>query len=137
LRVWVQDVKYQFAMALRAVGVALAAVGFASVLGSEAQQDADIRSYALVGTIIVVLVVAQWLTRLPPSATLVEVLRPFERDIVFVARERAGPDTEQLELLIARITALAAVRIRQGVNPPGDHRGWLRALLRLAESDQT
>jgi hypothetical protein len=123
-------------MAMRAVGVALAAVAFASVLGSEAQQNGDIRSYAQVATAVVAIVVVQWLTRLPPSATLVELLRPFERDIVTVARELAGGDSERLELLIARLIALAAVRIRQGVNPPADRRGWLRALSRLAETDE-
>jgi hypothetical protein len=124
-------------MALRAVGVALATVAFASVLGSEAQQNADIRAYAQVGAVVLAVLVVQWLTRLPPSATLVELLRPFERDIVAVAREQAGSDAEELRLLIARVTALAAVRIRQGVNPPGDRRGWLRALLNLAEADET
>ena len=136
MRVWVEDVRYHLAMAMRAVGVALAAVAFASVLGSEAQQNADIRSYAQVATVIVVLMVVHWLTRLPPSATLVDVLRPFERDIVTVARERAGQDPEHLRLLIARITALAAVRIRQGANPPGDRRGWLRAISAAAEDDR-
>jgi hypothetical protein len=136
MRVWVEDLKFHMAMALRAVGVALAVVAFASVLGSEAQQSSDIRSYAQVGAAIVTLLVVQLLTFLPPSATVAELLRPFERDIVAVAREGARGDSDRIDLLIARITALATVRIRQGANLPRDRRAWLRGLLRLAEADE-
>src|SRR5205085_8810559 len=64
VRVWVEDLKYHLAVAMRAVGVALAAVAFASALGSEAQQNADIRSYLQVATMVVAVLVAQWLTNL-------------------------------------------------------------------------
>lgn len=137
MRLWIEDLKYHLAMALRAVGVGLLAVAWASALGSEAQQNADVRSYTEVASAIVGVLVVQWLTFLPPSFRVVEVLQAFERDIVSVARERARGDAELLHLYIARITALATVRIRQGVDPPRDRRAWLRALSRLAELDET
>jgi hypothetical protein len=137
VRVWVEDVRYDLAMALRAVGVGIVAVAWASALGSEAQQSSDIRSYAEVAAIVVSVLIVQLLTWLPPSATVRDLLKPMERDIVAVARERAYGDAELLQLYIARITAMATVRIRQGANVPRDRRAWLRGLLRLAELDET
>ena len=136
MRVWVEDVRFDFAMALRAVGVGIAAVAWASALASEAQQVSDIRSYAQVAAVIVSVLVVHWLTWLPPSATVRDLLKPMERDIVSIAREHSGGDAELQLLYIARITAMAAVRIRQGANVPRDRRAWLRALLRLTEIDE-
>jgi hypothetical protein len=76
--------------------------------------------------------ICQWFTGLPPSATIVGLLRPFERDLIAVAREQAAGDAERLEMLVTRIATLAAVRIRRGGTVPHDHRAWLRTLARLA-----
>jgi hypothetical protein len=135
MRLWVEDFKYQLAMALRVVGVGLAAVAWASVLGSEFQLGPDARTMAQVGAAIVAVLVAQLLAGQPPSATIVDVLRPFERDILAVARERAHGDPDQAEFVAARIASLAAVRIRRGADLPRDRRAWLRALARLAGDD--
>ena len=132
MQIWVEDLKYHFAMALRAVGIGLGAVAWASVLGSEAQQPADIRAYAQVGAAIVSVCIVQWLTALPPSATVVGLLRPLERDIAAAAREQTGAEPARSELLRARIVALAAMRIRRSANLPRDRRAWLRALASLA-----
>jgi hypothetical protein len=132
MRVWLEDLKFQLAVAMRAAGIGLAAVTWASVLVSQSQQNADVRAFALVASSIVSVAICQWFTELPPSATIVGLLRPFERDIISAARERAGGDPERLELLVTRIVTLAAVRIRRGGNPPRYHRAWLRPLARLA-----
>ena len=132
MRIWVEDLKYDLAMALRAVGIGLSAVAWASVLGSEAQQSADVRAYLQVGAAVLSVCVVQWLTALPPSANVVDVLRLFQRDILAVARQRAAGDAEQTEVLAARISDLAAERIRRGSNVPRDRRAWLRLLARLA-----
>lgn len=132
MRIWLEDLKYDLAMALRAVGIGLAAVAWASVLGSEAQQSADVRAYAQVGAAVLSVCIVQWLTALPPSAKLVDLLRPFERDVLAVARERSGGDAERMQALATRITDLAAGRIRGGANVPRDRRAWLRLLARLA-----
>jgi hypothetical protein len=135
MRVWVEDLTFQLARALRVVGIGLAAVAWASVIGSEAQQTAtaDTRAYAQVAAAIVAVIVAQWFTGLPPSANAVDLIRPFERDIVAAARDRAGGDVERMQMLAARIATLAVVRIRRGANLPRDRRAWLRALAHLAE----
>ena len=133
MTIWVEDLKYHLAMALRAVGIGLTAVAWASVLGSEAQQTADVRAYAQVGAAVLSVVIVQWLTALPPSTSVAELLRPFERDILFVARERADGDGERAQALAGQITALAAARIRRGGNLPRDRRAWLRALAQLVE----
>jgi hypothetical protein len=133
VRVWVEDLKFHFAHALRAAGIGLAAVAWASALSSEAQQNVDVRTAVQVASAIVGVCISQWFTGLPPSATLVDLLQPFERDILAVAREQARGDAQRMEFLIARIATLAAVRIRRGANVPvRDRRAWLRALGRLA-----
>jgi hypothetical protein len=132
VRIWLEDLKYDLAMALRAVGIGLGAVAWASVLGSEAQQSADVRAYAQVGAAVLSVCIVQWLTALPPSANLVDLLRPLEREVLAVARERSGGDAERAEALARRITDLAAERIRGGANVPRDRRAWLRVLARLA-----
>jgi hypothetical protein len=132
VRVWVEDVQFQLARALRTVGIALGAVAWTSVLASQAQQNSDVRAYAVVAAAIVGVLAGQWFNRLPPSATVVELLRPFERDIITAARDRAGDDPERLQFLAARIATLAAVRIRRGGTVPRDRRAWFRTLARLA-----
>jgi hypothetical protein len=117
---------------MRASGVGLAAVAWVSVLGSEAQQSETVRAYAQVAAAIVGVCVSQWFTRLPPSATTVDVLRPFERDILAAAREHARGDDERVYFLTARIAMLATVRLRRGGNLPSDRRAWFRSLARLA-----
>jgi hypothetical protein len=134
LRVWVDDLTFQLARAFRAVGIGLAAVAWASALGSEAQQNAEIRAYAQVAAAIVGVLLAQWFSRLPPSAAPVDVLRPLERDIAAVAREQARGDATRVAFLIARITAVATDRIQRGARVPSrERRAWLRALGRLAD----
>jgi hypothetical protein len=135
MRLWVEDFKYQLAMALRVVGIGLAAVAWASVIGSELQLGADARTIAQVGAAIAAVFVAQLLAGQPPSASVVDVLRPFERDILAVARERGHGDPGRADFLAARIAALATVRIRRGADLPRDRRAWLRALGRLAGDD--
>src|SRR5207249_1226858 len=122
MRLWIDDINFHLARAIRALGIGLAAVAWVSVLISEAQQNVDVRSYGLVVGATLGVVIAQWFTGLPPSASVVDVLRPFERDILAAARERAGGDVERTEFLIARIAALAAVRIRRGGGVPRDRR---------------
>jgi hypothetical protein len=90
---------------------------------------------AQVGAAIVAVCVAQLFTGQPPSATIVDLLRPFERDILAVAKERAHGDPELADFFAARIAALAAVRTRRGADLPRDRRAWLRALARLAGDD--
>ena len=137
MRVWLEDFKYHSAMALRAVGVAIAVLASTSALVSEAQQSSDVRTYAAVAAAGLGLLVVHLLTRLPPSATVVDLLRPFERDIVAVAREEATGDDEDDELrTIARIVAQAVIRIRHGGTLPADRRAWLRTLLHSTEPDE-
>src|SRR5918911_4562626 len=131
--VWVEDLKFHFGAALRAAGIGLAAVAWASVLGSEAQQNADIRSYAQVAAAVISVCIAQVLTGLPPSANLPRLLREFERDIVAVVREQARADADRREILAARVNALAAERIRHGINVPRERRHWFRLLARLGD----
>jgi len=135
MRVWVEDLSFQLARALRVVGIGLAAVAWASVIGSEAQQAAETRAFAQVAAAIVAVLVTQWFAGLPPSATGVDLIRPFERDILAAARDRAGGDVERMNMLAARIAMLAVVRLRRGGNLPSDRRAWFRALARLAGED--
>jgi len=135
MRIWVEDFTFHLARALRVVGIALAAVAWASVIGSEAQQPADTRAYAQVAAAILAVVIAHWFTGLPPSASGVDLIRPFERDILTAARDRAGGDPQQMHMLVARIAMLAVVRIRRGGSLPSDRRAWFRALARLAGDD--
>jgi hypothetical protein len=133
MRIWVDDFKHHLSLALRAVGVGLGAVAWASVLGSEGQLSTDLRAYAQVGAAVLSVCIAQWRTALPPSANPGELLRPLERDILTIARQRAGGDPAQAKLLAARITDLAAERINRGATMPRDRRAWLRALAQLAD----
>jgi len=132
VRVWVEDVKFAVARALRSAGIGLAAVAWASALGSELQQSADLRTLSQVAAAVIGVAVSQWFTRLPPSATIVDLLRPFERDLLAVAREQARGDAERTQFLAARISMLAAVGLRRGGNLPSDRRAWFRSLARLA-----
>jgi hypothetical protein len=136
---WLEDLKFHFARALRAVGLGLAAVAWASALSSEAQQSADARTVVQVAAAIAGVCVSQWFTGLPPSATGVDLLQPFERDIRAVAREQARGNPEHMQFLLARITAIATFRIRGGARlPAGARRDWVRALGRLVDhSDET
>jgi hypothetical protein len=124
-------------MALRAVGVGLIAVAWASALTSEAQQVTDTRAYIQVTAAAVSLLVVHLITHLPPSWTGAGLLEPMERDITAVAREQAPGDSARQAEHAAAIRALALERIRDGANVPRDRRAWLRGLSRLAESDQT
>jgi hypothetical protein len=132
MRLWLEDLKFQLAVALRAAGIGLASVAWASALASEAQQSSEVRSLALIASAIVGVAICQWFTELPPSATIVGLLRPFERDLITIARERSDGDAERMQMLVTRMATLAAVRIRRGGSVPHDHRAWLRTLARLA-----
>ena len=132
MQVWVEDFKFDLARALRTVGVGLAAVAWASALGSEAQQSADVRTFAQVAAAVVGVCISQWFTRLPPSAMVVDLVRPIEKDILAVAREQARGDVERMEFLTARIATLAVVQLRRGGSMPRDRRAWLRSLAHLA-----
>ena len=136
MRVWLEDVRFHMAIALRAVGLGMVVVAWASVLGSEAQQGSELRAYAEVGAASLSLLVIHCLTSLPPSATITDLLRPLERDILAVARERARGDAALQAACVRAITDLARERIRNGANVPRDRRAWVRALLRLAEANQ-
>lgn len=136
MRVWVEDLKYQLAMAMRAVGIGVIVVAWASALASEAQQVTDTRAYAQVAAVVVSLIVVHALTNLPPSWTATDLLEPMERDLVAVARERSGGNAALQGEYVAALRHLATERIRAGANLPRDRRAWLRALLRLAEADQ-
>src|SRR5712692_3508966 len=137
MQVWIEDLSFHLARALRVTGLGLAAVAWASVIGSEAQQTAtaDTRAYAQVAAAIVAVLIAQWFTGLPPSASVGHLIRPLERDILAAARHRAGGDIERVHMLAASIATLAVVRIRRGGNLPSDRRAWFRALARLAGED--
>jgi hypothetical protein len=136
MRLWVEDFKFSLARALRVVGVAIGAVAWASVLGSKAQQSADVRALVIILAAIGSVVVLQlFFVGLPPSTRVLASVRSMERDIIATARERAGGDIERLQELIARISALAVVRISRSGNVPSDRRLWLRELARLAARD--
>jgi hypothetical protein len=137
VRVWVEDLKYHFVMALRAVGIGIIVVAWASALASEAQQVTDVRAYLEIASACVGLLAVQLLTQLPPSWTVKDLLKPMERDIVVVSRERSNGDARVQAEYAAAIRELATERIRGGVNVPRDRRAWLRGLSRLAETDQT
>lgn len=136
MRLWLEDFKYHLAMAMRAVGVGLIAVAWASALASEAQQVNDARAYAEVAAVCVSLLIVHLLTQLPPSWTVKDLLKPLDRDIVAVARERSGGDAQRQAEYVAAIRALATERIRHGANVPRDRRAWVRGLSRLAEVNQ-
>lgn len=136
MRIWVEDLKYHVAMAMRAVGLGVVVVAWASALASEAQQVSDLRSYAEVAAAVVTVLAIQALTLLPPSARVVDLLKALERDITAVARERSSGDKSRAEDWSERIREQAARRIRAGANVPRDRRRWLRALSRLAEVDE-
>jgi hypothetical protein len=136
MRVWLTDFQFHLTMAARAVGVGLVAVAWASALTSEAQQISDTRAYIQVAAAVASLVVVALVTPLPPSWTGSQLLKPLERDITAVARERADGDPARQAEYTAAIRRLAIERIRDGANVPRDRRAWVRALSRLAESDQ-
>jgi hypothetical protein len=136
MRVWVEDLRYHFAMALRAVGIGIVAVAWVSTLTSEAQQSTELRAYLEVGAAVLSVLIVQIFTQLPPSANVKQLLRPMQRDINAVARERAGGEPRLQAEYVAAISALAAERIRAGANIPRDRRRWLRTLSDLADADQ-
>ena len=131
MRLWVDDLKYYLGRALRAVGVGLAAVAWASVLASEAQQYNDLRWYAMVAVGAIAVLVTHAFSGLPPSARPRDVVRDMERDIQAVAREQAPADPEQQRVEMVRIATLAVERVRAGANVPKDRRAWLSALASL------
>ncbi|MBV9579454.1 MAG: hypothetical protein JO057_12775 [Chloroflexi bacterium] len=137
MRVWVEDLRFHFAMALRAVGIGVVVVAWVSALSSEAQQGSDPRAYFEVAAVVVSVLIVQLLTQLPPSARVAELLAPMQRDITAVARERAHGDAQLQTEYATAITTLATERIRAGANIPRDRRRWLRTLSDLADTHQT
>ena len=136
MRVWLADFQFHLTMAMRAVGVGLVAVLWASALTSEGQQISDTRADIQVAAAVTALLMVALLTHLPPSWTGSDVLKPLQRDIIAVARERADGDPTRQAEYAAALRELAIERIHNGANVPRDRRAWLRALSRLAESDQ-
>ena len=136
MRLWVEDLKYHLVVAMRAVGIALMVVTWASALSSEAQQVSDTRAYLQVAGAVASLIVAHVMTQLPPSWTLKDLLKPLDRDILAIAREQARGNAAKQVAYVAAMHALAVERLRGGANLPRDRRAWLRGLLRLAEADQ-
>lgn len=132
MRLWVADLTYYLARALRTVGVGLMATAWASALASEAQQYTEQRAYLIVAAAVLGVLASQWFAGLPPSARPIEIVRGFERDIVTVARELARGDRDLQRSLTAGIAALAVERLRAGANVPADRRAWLRLLAQLA-----
>jgi hypothetical protein len=120
---------FHLANALRSVGVGLATAAWTSVLSAHVQLPTDVRTYAGIGLSLFAAAATHLLFGArPPSMTVVELLQPMERDILAVARERAGADPEIVRFLAASVAAHAAAAIRQGVRMPRDRRVWLRAL---------
>src|SRR5690242_11549092 len=107
-------------MAMRAVGIGVIVVAWASALASEAQQVTDTRAYAQVAAVVISLVVVHAFTQLPPSWTATELLKPMERDLVAVARERSRGDAVLQAEYVAALRQLATERIRAGANLPRD-----------------
>jgi hypothetical protein len=136
VRVWLADLEFHLATALRAVGIGLVAVVWASALASEAQQLTDTRAYVEVAMVVATLLVVHWLTPMPPSWSAASLLEPLQRDMLAVARERAPGDPSRQADYVAAMRRLAEARIRGGANLPRDRRAWLRALSDLADTDQ-
>jgi hypothetical protein len=135
MRVWLDDGMFHLANALRSVGVGLATAAWVSVLTAHVQLPAEARAYAGIGASLLAVALTQvFFGSRPPSMSVVELLRPLERDIVAVARERAAGDPETVRGMAASIAAQAAVCIRQGRRVPHDRRAWLRALAERAVS---
>jgi hypothetical protein len=135
MRIWLEDLKYDVVMAMRAVFIGIVVVAWASALSSEAQQITDMRAYIEVAAAITALGLVHLLTKSPPSSDVTEFLKPLERDMLAVAREKTRDAAAQAQY-VAALRAMAAERIRGGANVPRDRRAWLRALSRLAETDQ-
>lgn len=128
MRLWVDDAMFHLANALRSVGVGLATAAWVSVLTAHVQLPADARTYAGIGASLF----AAALTHLffgsqPPSMTVVDLLKPMERDMLAVARERSA-DPEDVQFVAAALAARAAADIRHGRRVPRDRRAWFRAL---------
>jgi hypothetical protein len=128
---WLEDATFHFANALRGVGVALAAVLWASMLSLHLQWPAaNQRVYLLLGAVVLGTVVMHFFSGLPPSAKVVDLLEPLERDLLAAARERAAGDPEKVYFLAARLATHAAVSVAHGTSVPKDRRGWFRAMAR-------
>jgi hypothetical protein len=126
---WLEDATFHFANALRGVGVALAAVLWASMLSLHLQWPAaNQRVYLLLGSLVLGALVTHFFGGLPPSATVVDLLQPHERDMLAAARERAGGDPERMYFLAGRLAVHAAVSVAHGASVPKDRRAWFRAL---------
>jgi hypothetical protein len=129
MRIWLDDAMFHLANALRSVGVGLATAAWTSVLSAHLQLPTDVRTYAGIGlSLFAAAATHVFFGARPPSMTVVELLQPLERDILAVARERAGGDGEAVRFLAARVAAQAAVGVRQGARLPRDRRAWLRSL---------
>ncbi len=125
---WLQDARFHFGMALRGVGSGIVALAWTSVFATAAGFSGEQRTYVLMGICVAVTLVAHGFGGLPPSFTLVGLLRSLEKDLVAAARERSGGDPRAFQELVARIAAHAAARVGQGVDVPGDRRAWFRLL---------
>src|SRR5918992_1522646 len=101
---WLEDATFHFANALRGVGVGLAAALWASMLSLHLQWPAaSQRAYLLLACLVLGALVMHVFGGLPPSATVVDVLQPLERDMLAAARERARGDPEKMYLLASQL----------------------------------
>jgi len=133
---WLDDVVYHLGLALRAVGVGLAAVTWVSFLTLHVQSPTNTRAYFMLAATLIGVFVVQLLGGLPPSVTVVDLLQPLERDVLAVAREKARGDSEAVHFLAARIATHAAVAVRNGNGVPKDRRAWFRTIAQSAVDDR-
>lgn len=132
MRLWLADLRFCLAQAARVVGIALAAIAWASVLGSEAQLGTDLRALLTVVASVAAVLIAQAVTGLPPSARIDAIVRAWRQDIELAVRDVVGQDAGRRAELIPRCTALAIARIERTGRLPRDKRAWLRVIARLA-----
>lgn len=135
MRLALTDLRFCLGRCLRVVGIALTAVTWVSVLGSEAQQGTDVRTLLTITAAVLGVLIAHLFTGLPPSARVPALVRAWQRDITSAAREVVGEDNDRVAEVAQRSTALAIARIERTGRVPHDRRAWLRLVARLAASD--
>ena len=130
------DLRFCVARCLRVVGIALTAVAWASVLGSEAQQTSDQRALLTVAAAVLSVVIGHLFTGRPPSARVAELVGGWQKDVTSLAREVLGGDDRRVPDVAQRSIALAIARIEMTGRVPYDRRSWLRLVVRIAASDR-
>ena len=125
--VWLQDLKFHVAVAIRSVGVGLMAVAWTSSLTAPAPVPADFRVFLILAAALVGIVASQLLTGRPPSLSARVLLQPYEKDLVAVAKAQAPSDPQRLLDALARYV-VRTFRVRGAL--PADHRTWLGLVAR-------